>query len=259
MEFYTLASGSSGNSTLICSSGASLLVDAGISCRKLTSRLALLGKSPSQLDGILITHTHSDHICGLKVLLKNRDIPVYASEITGAELLGRVETLDPGQLRILHPEEPVEICGISVLPFPTPHDAPGSMGYHFSAGGRRFAIVTDLGHVPPRIAEIMAGVDAAVIEANHDPDWLVNGPYPFPLQQRILGNYGHLSNEVCGDLAVQLARSGTKLLVLGHLSAENNSPERAYQVVSHALAAAGCGEVRLEVAPRDDLSDTYTV
>ena len=105
----------------------------------------------------------------------------------------------------------------------------------------------------------MAGVDAAVIEANHDPDWLVNGPYPFPLQQRILGNYGHLSNEVCGDLAVQLARSGTKLLVLGHLSAENNSPERAYQVVSHALAAAGCGEVRLELAPRDDLSDTYTV
>ena len=117
MEFYTLASGSSGNSTLISSGGASLLVDAGISCRKLTSRLALLGKSPSQLDGILITHTHSDHICGLKVLLKNRDIPVYASEITGAELLGRVETLDPGQLRILHPEEPVEICGISVLPF----------------------------------------------------------------------------------------------------------------------------------------------
>ena len=259
VEFYTLASGSSGNSTLICSGGTSLLVDAGISCRKLTSRLALLGNSPSELNGIFITHTHSDQICGLKVLLKNRSIPVYASEITGAELLRKVETLDESQLHILRPEEPVGVGDITVLPFPTPHDAPGSMGFHFSADGRRFAIITDLGHVPPRISEIMDGVDAAVIEANHDPDWLVNGPYPFPLQQRILGSYGHLSNEVCGDLAVQLVQSGAKLLVLGHLSAENNSPERAYQVVSGALAAAGCREVRLCVAPRDDLSEAFYV
>lgn len=259
MEFYTLASGSSGNSTLIRSGGTSLLVDAGISCRKLTGRLSLLGQRSSGLDGIFITHTHSDHISGLRVLLKHLDVPVYASEVTGAELLRRVDTLSEGQLHILQPEEPVCVGSITVLPFPTPHDAQGSMGFHFAAEGRRFALITDLGFVPPRIAQIMDGVDAAVIEANHDPDWLVNGPYPYPLQQRILGNYGHLSNEVCGELAVQLAQSGAGLLVLGHLSAENNSPERAYQVVSGILRDAGCHDVRLCVAPRDELSEAFWV
>lgn len=259
MEFYTLASGSSGNCTLVTGAGAAVLVDAGISCRKITTRLKTLGVGLAQVDGILITHTHSDHISGLNVLLRQWQGRVYASEEAGRELLVKVPNLAPERLCPLYPEEPECLGGLVVTPFATPHDAPGSLGYHLAGEGRRFAIATDLGYVQPQIARVLEGVDAAILEANHDPDWLREGPYPFYLQERILGNYGHLSNEACGELAVTLVRSGAKVLVLGHLSRENNAPERAYAVVSHCLHSAGCGDVQLWVAPRDEVGGPYMV
>ncbi len=260
MEFYTLASGSSGNCTLIRGQNASILVDAGISCRKITSRLRSVGVELADVDGIFITHTHSDHICGLKVLLKQYTGRIYASAGAGEDLLSRVETLRPDQLSVLIPEQPVEVSALEVTGFSTPHDAPGSMGYHIREGSRRFAIATDLGCIQPNIVSMISGVHAAILEANHDPDWLREGPYPYQLQQRILGMYGHLSNEVCGELAVELVRSGAGVLVLGHLSRENNAPERAYDVVADYLATAGLEEqVRLLVAPRDDIGGPYPV
>jgi phosphoribosyl 1,2-cyclic phosphodiesterase len=259
MKLSVFASGSSGNCTLVTAGSTAVLVDAGISCRKVTDRLRQLGVNPEQLDGILITHTHSDHICGLNVLLKKRAIPVYASAEAGEELWYKLSNLDHEQLHTIQPEQPMEMGALNVTAFATPHDAPGSLGYHFSAGNRRFAIATDLGCVQPHIAQVLDGVNAAILEANHDPDWLRDGPYPYPLQQRILGQYGHLSNEVCGELAVQLAHSGAQLLVLGHLSQENNAPERALSVVSGYLQSAGCDQVQLCVAPRDEVSGPYQV
>ncbi len=259
MEFYTLASGSSGNCTLISHASTHVLVDAGISCRKITTRLAQIGLSLQMLDAVFITHTHSDHISGLAVMLKKWEGRVYASAGAGEELASKVPTLRAQQLYILTPQEPVQAGSLTVTPFSTPHDAPGSMGYHFAADGRRFAIATDLGWVQPHIVSILDGVHAAIVEANHDPDWLRDGPYPYHLQQRILGQYGHLSNEACGELAVALAKSGAKLLVLGHLSKENNAPERAYAVVSDYLRSALCPEVQLWVAPRDEIGGPYQV
>ena len=259
MEFYTLASGSSGNCTLVTGAGATVLVDAGISCRKITTRLKALGRTLADVDSIFITHTHSDHISGLNVLLKQWHGPVYASGEAGADLRSKVANLGREQLIPLTSQEPVTLGDLTVTAFSTPHDAPGSMGYHMAGEGRRFAIATDLGWVQPHIARMLDGVDAAIVEANHDPDWLRDGPYPYYLQQRILGDYGHLSNEACGELAVSLVRSGARVLVLGHLSRENNAPERAYAVVSRYLEQARCGGVQLWVAPRDEVGGPYIV
>ncbi|MCD7761258.1 MAG: MBL fold metallo-hydrolase [Clostridiales bacterium] len=257
MQLYTLASGSSGNSTLCIQGSTCLLVDAGISCRKITTRLAQIGRSPEMLNGILVTHTHSDHISGLNVLLKNRPIPVYATRAAGQELLRRVPSLPPERLYILEPGEEADVGELTVRPFATPHDSPGSVGYRLSGGGRRAAVVTDLGWLAPEVLEALDGVDLALVEANHDVDWLRSGPYPPALQARVLGDYGHLSNEMGGALAVRLARSGTGTLILAHLSKENNTPEKARSVVSAMLEQAGCSHTRLYVAHRDELDGPF--
>ncbi|MCC8182334.1 MAG: MBL fold metallo-hydrolase [Clostridiales bacterium] len=257
MQLYTLASGSSGNSALCIQGDTSLLVDAGISCRKITTRLAQTGRTPADLSGILITHTHSDHISGLNVLLKNRRIPVYASQAAGQELLRRVPNLPRETLYILEPGEEAVIGELTVRPFATPHDSPGSMGYRLSGGGRRAAVVTDLGWLAPEVLEALDGINLALVETNHDVEWLRSGPYPPALQARILGDYGHLSNEMGGALAVRLARSGAGTLILGHLSKENNTPEKARSVVSAMLERAGCLDTRLYVAPRDALDGPF--
>lgn len=259
MELHTLASGSSGNCSLIGWGDTRILVDAGISCRKIAARLAQLGLRPGGLDAVLITHTHADHISGLTVFLKKHPIPVYATEPAGEDLLRRVPSLNEALLHTLVPGRPVDLGGVEVLAFPTPHDAPGSVGYRFSAGGRRAAVVTDLGYLAPEVIQALDRVDLALIEANHDVDWLRTGPYPYYLQERVLGKFGHLSNEACGELAVRLARSGAVTLVLGHLSRENNTPERARETVARMLEGAGCPGVRLSVAPRDELSEAFAV
>lgn len=260
LQMYTLASGSSGNCVLLSYGESHLLVDAGISCRKITTRLGTLGLTPGDLDGLLVTHTHADHICGLNVLCKRWPVPIYASGETCADLARRVPSLSGGDtLHSLIPGEPVQLGEISAQSFATPHDAPGSVGYLFSAGGKRAAVVTDLGYLAPTVSDALTQVDLALVEANHDVDWLRTGPYPYYLQERVLGKYGHLSNEACGELSVRLARSGASTLVLAHLSQENNTPQRAKETVSHMLESAGCGGVQLYVAPRDELSQAYCV
>lgn len=258
MQLYTLASGSSGNCALL-TGGAKLLVDAGISCRKITTRLAQTGVHPRELDGILITHTHADHIGGLRVLLRRSPLPVYASEAAGEDLLRRVPEAD-GLLRPFRPGETFSLGGVEIRTFATSHDAPGSVGYRFSDGEQTAAVVTDLGYLSDCVREALAGrVDVALLEANHDPDWLRSGPYPYPLQERVLGRYGHLSNEACGELAIYLAQAGASVLVLGHLSRENNTPERARETVRRMLEEADCPPVRLSVAASDELCGPFAV
>lgn len=258
MQMHTLASGSSGNCTLLSHGESHVLVDAGISCRKITTRLGQLGLTPADLGGILVTHTHSDHICGLNVLLKRWPIPLYATPEAGRDLTQRVPNLAPGQLHTLCPGEGITLGEMAVRSFATPHDAPGSAGYLFTAGGKRAAVVTDLGYPAPTVLDALQQVDLALLEANYDVDWLRTGPYPYYLQERVMGRQGHLSNEACGELAVRLARSGTAALILAHLSRENNTPQRARETVAHMLERAGC-QVRLYVAPRDELSPAYSI
>lgn len=249
---HTFASGSSGNAALFSRNGTHVLLDAGISCRRITAALRVLDLAPEDLSAILITHTHSDHISGLRTIVRRWDIPIYASRRTADALACRI----PGADSRLHPfrlGESLSIGSFTVASFPTSHDAPGSSGYRLDDAGA----LTDSGYVTEEAADTLCGVRFLLLEANHDENRLRSGPYPYYLKQRILSREGHLSNDAAAAFAVSMAQTGTEELVLAHLSAENNTPGLALSAVSGALQTAGFSP-RLSVAPRNDLSTCYT-
>ena len=200
LELCTLASGSSGNSLLVTDGRTHVLVDAGISCRRICTGLKELGVEPTELAGVLITHEHSDHISGLTTLTKQLRLPVYASPGTGRQLCYRIAFLEE-LLRPVAPGEGFSVGGLAIESFPTSHDAAESVGYALSAGGRKAAVVTDLGYVTGAVLRGIRGADLLVAEANHDVEWVQSGPYPYHLKARILGDRGHLSNEAGAELA----------------------------------------------------------
>ena len=259
LEFCTLASGSRGNCALVSDGSTHLLLDAGISARRICQSLKVLGLEPQALSGVLITHGHTDHISGLATLIKQLRLPVYASEEAGAELCARTASVEA----VLHPFRAggsFSVGGLEVQSFPTPHDAAGSVGYALTAGGCRMALCTDLGHLTPEVLAGIAGTELLIAESNHEEEWLWSGPYPYPLKRRILGKFGHLSNKLGAELACRAALEGAKGVILAHLSAENNTPARAYEAAAAALERQGVipGEdLALSVAPRSDPGPLY--
>lgn len=248
MRVVTLASGSSGNCTLVSDGGAHLLIDAGISMRRIVKPLAELGVRPGDVSGILITHEHSDHIGGLAMMTKHHRIPVFTAPGTARRLACSVPGLD-GVLNEITPGVPFDVGGFAVTAFETPHDAAQSVGYRIE-GSAVFALATDMGCVTDDILAALRGADAVIIEANHDEDMLMQGPYPYPLKRRILSDRGHLSNGMCARLARELAQSGTRYITLGHLSRENNTPALAYRTVCAAVEGL---DVTVCAAPQDGL------
>lgn len=254
---HTLASGSSGNALVISCGETHLLVDAGISCRRITAGLRELGLAPEDLSAVLITHTHADHVSGLQTLLKRTACPICAGERVCRELAYRYAGIE-ARLYPLPLCRPEALGDAEVTAFPTSHDAPGSCGFRLDTAAGSIGILTDSGFVTGEAAEILPGVDLAVLEANHDIETLRSGPYPFYLKQRILGEQGHLCNEDAARFAVTLAESGTAELILAHLSRENNTPAMALRAVETALSAAGLAP-RLSAAPRETLSGAHTL
>ena len=189
LSLTTLASGSSGNSLLVSDGKTHILIDAGISARRITKSLRELGVDPAELAGILITHEHSDHISGLTTLTKQFGMPVYASKGTGRQLCYRIAFLED-RLRAFEAGAVFEMGGLTVESFPTPHDTAESVGYAVSAGGRKAAVVTDLGRVTEEVARGIRGANLLVAETNYDPEWLQSGPYPYYLKERIQGELG---------------------------------------------------------------------
>ncbi len=244
MKITVFASGSSGNCLLLSGGGANLLIDAGISTRRLCAQLARCCLSLQDIDGVLITHEHSDHISGLKVLLDHSVCPVIAPRTVAARLGGMLPRID-GRLRVVPVGEPFPIGALTLRAFSTPHDTDQSVGYRVE-GGASFAIATDMGCVTEEIRDGLRGCDAVLIEANHDEEMLRLGPYPVYLKRRILSDRGHLSNENCAALARELAEGGTGTIILGHLSRQNNTPAAALGAVSAALEGTGA---RLLCAP----------
>lgn len=254
MTLHTLSSGSQGNCLLLSDGDTHILVDAGISTRRIKAGLAQLELSMDELDGILITHEHTDHISGLATLIKHHSIPLYASPGTARQLAYRLAGVEP----LLRPREPgTEFCISScrVTAFATSHDAAQSMDYRIDGSGS-VGILTDTGYVTPEAEETLPGVGLLVLESNHDVDRLRSGPYPYSLKQRVLGSQGHLSNDDAAAFAARMAACGAECIVLAHLSKENNTPQLAYDAVDRALRAGGA-RVRLYVAPRDELSPAY--
>ena len=188
-----MASGSSGNCTLVSEGKTHILIDAGISARRITNGLKELGLTPAELAGIFITHEHSDHIAGLATLLKKYPVPIYATGATGRQNAYRTAGAEE-HLRAVVPGRPLELGALELTAFSTPHDAADSVGYTVSDGRRRLAVVTDLGEVTPQVLQAVSGAELALLETNYEPDWLRSGPYPGYLKARILGGRGHLSN-----------------------------------------------------------------
>ena len=228
-RFCSLFSSSSGNSTYIGSSKTGVLIDAGVSAKKMKEALLSRDIDPSKLGGIFITHEHSDHIKGVRILASTFKIPVYATEGTMAALEenGTVTAKFPYQVI---PYEGLEIGDVFVKPFRTPHDSRESCGYRIEfSDGQKAAIATDVGKITEEIRNSILGCELVMLESNHDIGMLQNGAYPYALKRRILSEVGHLSNVACADMAAELISKGTSRLFLGHLSQDNNFPGLAYQ------------------------------
>ena len=261
LTLTTLASGSSGNCALVSDGETHLLLDAGISCRRICRALRDLGVEPGSLSGVLITHEHTDHISGLATLIRQFSLPVYTSPGTGRQLCYRIAGLED-LLRRCPPGSAFSVGALEVETFPTSHDAAEPMGFTVTLGRRKAAVATDLGLVTPEVARGMAGAGLIVAEANHDVAWLESGPYPYHIKQRILGDQGHLSNEAGAALACLAAESGARTVILAHLSHENNTPQRARTVTEQALDRRGVRpgrDVLVAVAPRSEAGPTYVV
>lgn len=234
MKYYIFASSSQGNCSMITDGTTNILIDAGISARRITDSLSRIGFSINDIHGVLITHEHSDHVIGLKTLCKNRILPIYTSKSIGQCLISATGNADLD----LHFTDgsPFSIGSMTVTAFRTPHDSVESYGYKISSDST-FALATDMGMLTQSVVNTIVGSDAVLIEANHDIDMLKKGPYPYPLKKRVLSDFGHLCNSECGRLAAYLSKTGTKNIVLGHISQTNNTPELAYNTVKEYLGA----------------------
>lgn len=254
LTLHTLASGSSGNALVISSSDCHILVDAGISCRRITAGLSTLGLTPGALDAVLITHTHSDHISGLQTLSGRMDCPIYAGPGVCADLEERLPALGD---RLCPCADSITIGDVTVTRFPNSHDAPGASGFRLDAEDSAIGLLTDSGYVTAEARSALLGVSLLLLEANYDPAMLDNGPYPYFLKERIRSRIGHLSNPDAAAFACEAVWAGAQEIVLAHLSDKNNTPDLALETVTGCLADNGL-DIPVSAAPRSTRSNPFT-
>ncbi|MCI8641331.1 MAG: MBL fold metallo-hydrolase [Clostridia bacterium] len=253
LNFCSLYSGSSGNSLFIESENTKILVDAGVSAKKIEFALANLDINPSYLDGILITHEHSDHVQGLGTLAKKYDLPVFVNQKTLDAMPKQKEKIKKENIKIIKTEEKFEIGDLKIKPFSIPHDAANPFGFSIFKDNKKISIATDIGHITNGILKNLEDSIFVLLEANYDPEVLKFSHYPYPLKTRIASPTGHLSNEIAGKTISYLIKSGLKQALLGHLSKESNFPELAYKTVVDEIISNQLSEnsIKLGVASRD--------
>jgi phosphoribosyl 1,2-cyclic phosphodiesterase len=235
MRFSVLSSGSKANTTYLESGSTRILIDCGLSARTVEQRLSLIGVDPSTIEGIIITHEHSDHIRGVERFSRLHEIPVYANNaarkfVKGAYAVERFETGKAFSIGDL------EISPVSIV-----HDSGDPVGFVIVSAGIRFGHFTDLGKVTPLVKEAVTGCHSLVLESNHDPDMLWGCSYPWDLKQRISSSHGHLSNAAAGELLSEMRHDGLHQVVLGHISENSNTHEMALNCARHSLEGADCG------------------
>lgn len=263
LKICSIASGSSGNCIYARSENTQILIDAGISGKRTNEGLSLLGTSPCEINGILVTHEHSDHIKGLGVLSRKYRIPIYASELTWQKI--RTSSvcgiIEETLFNKIIPDNEFTINDIVIHPFKTQHDAVDPICYTLSKDGRKISIATDLGCYDDYITGKLAESTILFLEANHDIEMLQNGSYPHFLKKRILGSKGHLSNNTAGKLISEICHDKLKYIILGHLSRDNNEPKIALNFAKAEIdsfnAKAG-GQIQLAVADREKVSVVFS-
>lgn len=253
MKVKVLASGSKGNSTYLESNGTKLLIDVGINYITVKKDLEEINVDSKEIDGVLITHTHNDHIKGLASFIKKTNSKVYVPLAIAKQL---EEIIPQENIYIL--EQTSEIKTIKINLFRTSHDAKGSVGYKLESGGKSLVYITDTGYINERYFKKLSNADIYILESNHDEKMLMNGPYPYYLKQRVIGDEGHLSNHTAGKYLASWIGEKTKYIVLAHLSEKNNTEELAYQTVKEELDASG-KERDIMIAKQYEASDLIEV
>ena len=257
ISIVSLASGSKGNSTLVFSENTAILVDAGVSYSRLNEALRRFGLSTAKLDGVVITHEHTDHIAALPRV--GKDTRVYAHPKTAEAILRRQGELH-GYTETEFFEGGFFIGDIEVIPFRIPHDAAYPLGYSFRLKtGAQVSVATDMGRPTVGVYNNIRESEAVLLEANHDVAMLKSGSYPEPLKRRILGDLGHLSNDMTALFAERLTGSAVRTMLLGHLSENNNLPELALGAVTGRLQGRGCADISVAVASQHFASEVYEV
>lgn len=263
MIFCSLYSGSSGNSILVGSDESRVLIDAGLSGKKILEALKLIEENPKLIKGIFITHEHGDHIKGAGIISRKLDIPIYANELTWEAMAKSLGKISEKNIKVMEKRSLVTIDDLEIQAFNTPHDSISSMGYTVKAGGKSASIVTDIGTFTEEIRQNVIDSEIILLEANHDVEMLKYGPYPYDLKRRVLSERGHLCNEDCGRAIVEIMKeSSFKNIILGHLSNTNNVPELAHKAVSNILEEKGIvldKDLKLTVAQRNNPSNLIRI
>lgn len=265
MELFSIASGSSGNCICVGNDRSHVMIDAGVSGKRIEAGMNTYDYTTSDMDGILITHEHSDHIMGLGVIARKYGLPIYATKGTVDAILtsSSVGKIDTDLFHVIESGVEFTVGDLTMMPMPISHDAADPVAYLLTDGTRRIGVVTDLGVYNEEIIRQMQGLDAVLLEANHDINMLQVGSYPYPLKQRILGEKGHLSNEASGQLLGRILHDNMKHIMLGHLSKENNYAQLAYETVRLEISLGDNpyrgNDFPIEVARRDGPSGLVTV
>ena len=263
MDFCSIASGSSGNCIFVGSDSSGILIDTGISKKRIVDGLHEIGRRPEELQGILITHEHSDHIQGLGVMSRKYHIPIYATKgtIDGIEQSRSLGVIDAELFHTISAGSPFFVGDLEVEPFSVSHDAAEPVDYRINSGGTSVGVVTDLGYYDEHVVSHLKNLDGVLLESNHDIHMLQVGGYPYYLKRRILGEKGHLSNEHAGRLLCEILHDDMKMVLLGHLSRENNFEALAYETVCSEVTLGDnpyrAGDFRIAVAARDERSLLY--
>lgn len=261
IKFCSLYSGSTGNSLFVKSDNVNLLIDSGVSAKKIIDGLSSISEDINNIDAILITHEHSDHVQSLGTISKKFDIPVFADSKTWDAMPKQKDKISESNIKFFNVNETFEIGDFVIHPFSIPHDASNPCGFNFLCDNEKFSIATDLGHMTNSIMDNLEGSSFLMLEANYDPEVLKCSRYPYLLKTRIAGPNGHLSNNLAGQAISHLINCGLKSVTLGHLSRENNFPELAYNTVTEELAVNGFNkdDILIDVASFEHPCDVITI
>lgn len=261
LKFCSLYSGSSGNCLFVSSKNTKILVDCGTSCKKICEGLASISSSIEEIDAILITHEHSDHIQSLGMVSQKFNIPVYANLETWNAMEGTKQKMSPSNINYFNVNKDFLINDLEIHPFSIPHDAANPCGFNIHNGKKKISIATDIGHMDTSTLQELEQSSFILLESNYEPEMLNVSRYPFALKQRIKGPYGHLSNEDAGKTISYLMKKDLKQVMLGHLSKENNFPELAYKTVAEELMNnnSDINTIKLDVAKRNEPSKIINI
>ena len=251
MKVCILGSGSSGNATFVQHGSTRLLIDAGLRAKELVERLARIQVDPATLDGIFISHEHHDHIAGAGPLARKFKVPIY---ISPRALNHTSSSLQHLQNIPIQADLPMQIGSITVTPFSTPHDSVDPLAFALRAGSMRACVVSDIGFIPEAVRSRLKNCDLLVIESNHDLEMLRTGPYPWSLKQRVMGNFGHLSNEALAYFFNEHVDGLQRKIMLIHLSRQNNHPQIAYISATRALEKK-CRDAEILISMQDEISE----